>query len=297
MAKCISKSKINGVPVTCGKCLHCKARRISGWSFRLNQESKLHDEMYFLTFTYDNDHVPITKAGYMNLNKNHFVEYIRELRRGLYSKGIRLKYYVAGEYGTKSFRPHYHAIIFGCPLGELIGESFVTAAKARKELYLQGEYEFNSPLWKYGYFTIGEVNKATIGYTLKYISKSKRIPLHKNDDRQPEFQLNSKGLGANYLTTAVKKWHKQRLTERVYLNIDQGKKIAMPRYYKDKIYTTIERGLIGLLSEFIEEKQIDEKHQTHTLEQILQEYDNEILILVEDYHKGNRKKLTNNETI
>jgi len=297
MAKCISKSKINGVPVTCGKCIHCKARRISGWSFRLYEESKLHDEMYFITFTYNNDTVPLTNKGYMTLNKNHFVEYIRELRRKLYEKKILLKYYVAGEYGTKTYRPHYHAIIFGCPLEEIIGEQYAIVAKAKKALYLTGEFEFNNPLWKHGYFTIGEVNKATIGYTLKYISKAKRIPVHKNDDRLPEFQLNSKKLGASYITPEVKRWHKQRLVEHVYLNIEKGKKIAMPRYYKDKIYTRIERGLIGLLSEFCEDKLTQEKHQTHTIEEILQEYDKEILILVEDYHRGNRKKITDNGKI
>jgi len=35
----------------------------------------------------------------------------------------------------------------------------------------------------------------------------------------------------------MKKWHKSDLENRMYVNLEDGKKIAMPRYYKDKIYT------------------------------------------------------------
>jgi hypothetical protein len=32
-------------------------------------------------------------------------------------------------------------------------------------------------------------------------------------------------------------WHKSDLENRMYLTLEGGKKIAMPRYFKDKIYT------------------------------------------------------------
>lgn len=37
------------------------------------------------------------------------------------------------------------------------------------------------------------------------------------------------------------KWHKADVTERLYCNYEGGKKMSMPRYYKDKIYTHNER--------------------------------------------------------
>jgi hypothetical protein len=77
------------------------------------------------------------------------------------------------------------------------------------------------------------------------MSKEGKIPLHKNDDRQPEFQLMSKGLGKNYLTDNMIKWHKNDIENRMYLPMKEGKKIAMPRYYKDKIYNESDKTRIS----------------------------------------------------
>jgi len=82
----------------------------------------------------------------------------------------------------------------------------------------------------------GEVNPATICYTLKYMEKPKQIKKH--DSRQPEFSLMSKKLGADYLTKAMVSWHKADTENRSYVNIGDGKKGSMPRYYREKIYTT-----------------------------------------------------------
>lgn len=39
-------------------------------------------------------------------------------------------------------------------------------------------------------------------------------------------------------------WHKNDLGNRCYLNLPGGKKKRMPRYYKDKIYNSEERGYL-----------------------------------------------------
>jgi len=54
----------------------------------------------------------------------------------------------------------------------------------------------------------------------------------------------SKGLGKLYLTDKMIKWHKDDLENRMYVPIKDGKKIAMPRYYKDKIYNEREKDRI-----------------------------------------------------
>jgi hypothetical protein len=51
----------------------------------------------------------------------------------------------------------------------------------------------------------------------------------------------SKGLGSNYLTEKMIKWHKNDIEKRMYCNIKGNKKIAMPRYYKDKIYSDFDK--------------------------------------------------------
>lgn len=232
-----NKNTQTNVLVPCGRCPQCYKRRISGWSFRLMQEDKRSDSSLFLTFTYDTKHVPITSNGFMGLSKRDVQLFIKRLRKAHTKKSKPIRYYAAGEYGGKTNRPHYHIILFNAQL-ELI-----------------------QPSWNLGQVHYGEVSGASVGYTLKYMSKKSKIPMHANDDRQPEFSLMSKGLGDNYTTEAMVNWHKSDLKERMYLNLEDGKKISMPRYYKQKIYTESERSEIaghhkGLLEEKLFE-QID----------------------------------------
>lgn len=42
----------------------------------------------------------------------------------------------------------------------------------------------------------------------------------------------------------IVEWHKADLDNRMYLPIEDGKKIAMPRYYKLKLYSDEERGYL-----------------------------------------------------
>lgn len=51
-------------------------------------------------------------------------------------------------------------------------------------------------------------------------------------------------MGLPYLTDAIINWHKSDLSNRVYCNLPDGKKKSIPRYYKNFIYTSEERGLL-----------------------------------------------------
>lgn len=206
------------VYVPCGKCPECLSRRASGWSFRLMQEERISSSSHFLTLTYDTQHVPITPAGFMNLDKRDVQLFMKKLRK-VHSQ--KLKYYVVGEYGGKSNRPHYHMLLFN----------------ARVDLI--------QPAWDKGAIHYGDVSHASVGYTLKYMCKPPRIPMHRNDDRLREFSLMSKGLGLSYLSDNMIAWHWDDPQNRMYCNIDNGKKIAMPRYFKNKLYTDEERKEIG----------------------------------------------------
>lgn len=209
------------VPVCCGKCPACYARRVSGWSFRLMLEEKVSKSAHFITLTYDTSNVPITRNGFMEIRKRDVQLFFKRLRK---SHGVNLeyplKYFVVGEYGGKSFRPHYHAIVFNCRV-ELI-----------------------QPAWALGHVHYGTVTGASVGYTLKYMSKKGKIPVHKNDDRQPEFALMSKRLGFKYVTPEMVKWHLEG--RRMYCVVDGNKKISMPRYFKEKVFTKEERKAFGL---------------------------------------------------
>lgn len=212
----------------CGKCPNCMKRRTSGWSFRLMKEGERSETALFVTLTYDTKYVPLTKNGFMTLNKRDIQTYMKRLRK---LSETKLKYYVCGEYGSKRDRPHYHMIIFN--------------ADAEKVERAWSEYKAGYGYVPFGSIYIGQVNEASIGYTLKYMQKPGKIPKHQNDDRQKEFSLMSKGLGANYITNNMIIWHKNDLLNRMYVPMIQGKKIAMPRYYKDKIYTETQKLLIN----------------------------------------------------
>lgn len=209
--------------VPCGKCIECKKRRASGWSFRLMQEDKRSTSALFITLTYAPEHVPITAKKYMTLRKEDYQKFMKRLRKRCDQK---LKYYACGEYGTDSWRPHYHAILYNASIDKV------------KESWMLDDKEI-------GYVDYGTVTGASIGYVLKYISKPKRVPLHQNDDRLPEFSLMSKRLGANYMTDEMVAWHKMDLENRMYCVVEGGQKISMPRYYKDKMYSDDERELIS----------------------------------------------------
>lgn len=171
----------------------------------------------------------------MTLNPDHVTLWLKRLRK--ISKN-KLKYYYVGEYGTTKNRPHYHMIIFNADIEDI------------------------EKTWEHGSVDYGTVTGASIGYTLKYMIKDGRIPMHKNDDRLPEFARMSKGLGINYLTTETMYWHadKHNLLTRLHCTID-GKKIPMPRYYKEKIFDNTHKYLIQQEAIKLEAKNLEIREQ------------------------------------
>lgn len=177
----------------------------------------------FVTLTFDTEHVPISRNGFMTLDKKPLQLFFKRLRK---LSTLQIKYYAVGEYGGKTMRPHYHIILFNSNYSDV-----------DKAWTLDGK--------RIGHSHFGNVNGASVGYTLKYMTKPSKIPMHRNDDRLPEFSLMSKGLGAVYLTDAMVRYHKADLENRMNCVLPDGKVIAMPRYYKDKIYTEQERKQIA----------------------------------------------------
>lgn len=181
--------------------------------FRLLQEDKVSTSSCFVTLTYDTEFVPITEKGFMTLRKSDVQKWIKRLRKTIDS---RIKYYLVGEYGPKTLRPHYHAILFNTD-----GNTVVDT-------------------WRKGNIVIGDVSGASVSYTAGYISKpGPRIPLHAGDDRSPQFSLMSKGLGKNYLSDGIVDWHLADVT-RNYV-VQDGFKIPLPRYYRKKLPYTEEQ--------------------------------------------------------
>lgn len=257
MAECLTPFAPNknepSKMVACGKCPRCRARKISEWSFRLMQQYKIAESADWITLTYAPEHMAhlITERGFMSLLKRDVQLFFKNLRYAhTKSDSFNIKYFAVGEYGGRYNRPHYHITIFN----------------ARRELMQDA--------WQKGNIFYGDVNEASVGYTLKYMLKPGKVPMHRNDDRLPEFRLMSKGLGKNYLTPAMLQWHKNDLVNRMYCNLTDGKKISMPRYYKDKIYSDLER------------KEIADAYQLKAVESFMKTLDHNSL----DYRNYRAKK-------
>lgn len=219
------------VPVPCGRCPHCQERRVNDWVFRLLQEDRVSTSAHFITLTYDAAHVPMSPHGFMTLRKKDFQDYMKRLRKlsdaychkhdvGFY---LSIKYYACGEYGDINKRPHFHAIVFNVPDPQL----FVDAWS------LDGI--------QLGIVDVGTVTGDSIAYCCKYINKQHRHTrkFHR-DDRVGEFSLMSNGLGKSYLTDKTIRYHRADLS-RNYISKEGGYKIALPRFYRDRIFTLDEK--------------------------------------------------------
>lgn len=251
-----------GFQVPCGKCYNCKRRRTSSWSVRLVKEGERSLSAHFLTLTYNTENVPISKNGFMSLEKSDLQKFFKRLRKWHGKEHTSIKYYAVGEYGGQTKRPHYHIVIFNANL-----EHF--------------ERSWSIDLKPLGQIHIGTITEASIGYTLKYICKDSQIPIHKNDDRIKEFAIMSKGLGSNYLTDKMITWHKNKPEERIYVPLKDGKKAPLPRYYKQKIYDESEKEKISFhwkkKSDLLKEQEIAEHGDK------LQSFKEDV------YFNGNRK--------
>ena len=226
------KSREGDCAVSCGRCPPCLKRRTDSWVFRLTQEELRSSSAFFITLTYDTDHVPITDNGFMSLDKKAFPAFIKRVRKNLSLTG--LKYYAVGEYGSTKMRPHYHAIVFNLPRNVFmdIGE------RRGHRQYISNELE---KAWPFGIVDTGMSSGDSCAYVAKYVNKpGKRIPVHNRDDRVKEFSLVSKGLGDNYLHPSIVNYHRANPL-RNYLTLEGGYKIAMPKYYRDRIYDDFDK--------------------------------------------------------
>lgn len=202
------------VQVPCGKCLECRKARSNSWAFRLEQEDKSSCSSLFTTLTYNDEHLHYADEN-PTLVKEHLQNFFRAIRKRTRKK---LKYYCCGEYGSTTLRPHYHAVMFGITQDDVVDN------------------------WKFGTPHFGDVNGASIRYVTNYINKSKGL---NPDGVQPEFALMSKGLGKSYLTTEMRTWHEQHYAN--YVILPNGVRQALPRYYRDKIFTDSDKKYISTL--------------------------------------------------
>lgn len=247
--------------IPCGKCLICRQRRAAGWTFRLMQEEKVSTSAWFITFTYADESIPVSPNRRRTLCKRDLQLFFKRLRKTHEGNGgTNLKYYAVGEYGGRTKRPHYHAIIFNVDV-ELVEKAW--NCKHIRQRFKGTGFTSVSASELAGECYFGTVTDLSVGYTLKYMCKEPWRPSGKNDDRQPPFSLMSKGLGISYVENPkVFFYHQAFVAERCFCVLPGDIKIAMPRYYKLKMFTESQRKRIATYFEQVAAEKVEVNVQT-----------------------------------
>lgn len=213
----------------CGQCVGCRLERSRQWAVRCLHEASLHDANCFLTLTYDDDHLPTSGS----LQYSDFQKFLKRVR-ARFSRA-RVRYYMCGEYGDITLRPHYHACLFGFNFPDC------------RRLYRStgGTPIFSSQLledlWPLGHSSVGAVTFESAAYVARYVMK--KITGQAARDhyavvdsstgeiswRSPEFNHMSlkPGIGANWISS---------FRSDVYPAgevVVRGKKARAPRYYDE----------------------------------------------------------------
>ena len=104
--------------VPCGKCSECQKKKATSWGVRAYREFLFApaNSVRFVTITYDEDNVPYTPLGNKTLDSAQCKQFLKSLRQSLFRKfGIAIRFMCSGEYGSRTFRPHYHFLFYGIP--------------------------------------------------------------------------------------------------------------------------------------------------------------------------------------
>lgn len=182
--------------VPCTKCLPCliNARRV--WAHRLMLEADCHEHKSFITLTFNQDNCP------REISKDFIKDWIKGFREHYrYHHGRSLRFYVVGEYGSKTWRPHYHAILFGYP----------SCANSYRKKWLRKRKrgcdcepcKFLNDYWGLGFTDVGTCSLKSTQYVAGYVTKKMTKPDDPRlEGRHPEFAHSSRNPGIGNLAVA-----------------------------------------------------------------------------------------------
>lgn len=220
----------------CGQCLPCRLNRRRLWTHRLLLESFFHEASSFVTLTYSDESLP--EGG--TLAPGDVQLWLKRLRKALYPKKIR--YYLVGEYGDESWRPHYHVALYGhggC-LWFPLGEQKYDRRKCQCDNCKLIRSTWNKGLTDCAHLSV-ESSQYMCGYVTKKMTKKDDVRLN---GKYPEFSRmsNRPGIGAfameqlSSFVTSEDGCNDLILTGDVPLALRHGlKKMPLGRYLRRKL--------------------------------------------------------------
>ena len=185
----------------CGQCLACTINRRRVWTARQILESQGHSRNWFITLTYNDEHLP------PEVQKAEVQKFMKRLRK---NTGQELRYFACAEYGDKYGRPHFHLNLFGYQ-----PDLFLKTIRTNRGTY-EDIFQCRHLLkaWQdRGYHTLDEFTDKRAAYVANYVTKkenkcpgkrkgispqvAEKLP-KEDQEREPEFALMSRrpGIGA-----------------------------------------------------------------------------------------------------
>lgn len=217
------------IQIPCGQCIGCRLARQNAWALRAMCEAQSHSQNWFVTLTYDDAHVPMHGA----LVYRDVQLFNMRLRK----KGLKFRFFVAGEYGDTFGRCHWHALMFGLELPDIDVVKTVG----------NGHPIYKSPMlekaWGKGFVHIGLVTLASAryvaSYTLKKITGERAADHYSRVDSAtgeivelpPEMARMSRrpGLASEWLN----KYWREVVTHNAV--VKDGRRNPVPRYFNKRL--------------------------------------------------------------
>lgn len=223
-------NRVLAVPVGCGKCMECRKQKMRNWQVRLSEELKSNNKAEFITLTFSDESLrSLRKAvwkkennlkGYELENAIATLAVRRFLERWRKDSKKSIRHWLVTELGTtKTERIHLHGLIW---------------SEDRNRIQEK---------WKYGIVGFGKyVNEKTVNYIVKYVNKGDNVHREYNS-----IVLTSKGIGSTYVKSINSKnnIYIKGKTDELY-RTRNGTKMALPTYYRNKIYSDQQREKLWL---------------------------------------------------
>jgi len=217
----------------CGRCIGCRLEKAKEWALRCSHEASLNKSGLnnsFLTLTYAPEHLP--QDG--NLKHEDFQIFIKRLRHKTKKK---LRYFMCGEYGDETNRPHYHVILFG---HTFVDQKLVNVRKGNRVYTSQ----LLDKAWRKGGCEISGVTFKSAGYVARYILKKQQGDPAETFKRyviiNPETgEMKSRKLEYTQMSLKPgigKKWYEQNYSDcfpHDYCVLPDGRQTSVPGYYRD----------------------------------------------------------------
>lgn len=214
----------------CGQCFCCRINKRRENVTRLLAESLFHDDSTFITLTLD-DNTKETGYGvkygdFTQLNKSYIQAWLNRFRMRV--SPTRIRYFLVGEYGKQTLRPHYHAILFGWPPCLYGGSNQMVFRQFDRPCPCPSCVPVHST-WAIGKVTLDRVEPESLQYVAGYV-------VDKIDEVEgfESWRINSDGLGAQLVQHIVDNPDVDVWTRMSTVKMF-GKELPLGRYLKEKI--------------------------------------------------------------